>query len=513
MSKCTGCGADLRFDPTLQQLKCDSCGSQMDVSAHAETLAKEDKYDDVVEYLCPQCGGSIFTTDSTAATFCSYCGSSVVLEHRITDFQKPDGLVPFVISQEEAEAAYLAKIKKAPFAPTPLKKDKRIEKIRGIYMPYKILRYQATGQGELKSIRSYTSGSYDVRETYRDSGWVESNARLVHDGLSEFSDVISKGILPYKFDKKRAYNAAYLSGFYADKADINVDDIDALRRDEVSSEVRDSWTKKIATGTVAEVNKEPFMKLATTETYMCPVWFISNTQPNGSVSYGAVNGQTGTVAAEIPIDKKKFLGIGLIFSIVAYLLLLLTGVSFTPHMAIGIIGVLAILASIILHEEAEDLYVHNCEMDGKSVPERIVKSKPSSAKSALWIFAIFPAMIAISLLSSMFGAVGIIALLLIVWVVVKRFILMKFKFWRNLLGKDYLIPKGATVRYIWKPIVAAVFAFVIYLINPVEDLVQYSSAALVFAVTLWSYLDIISVHNQVASRKPAQLQKRGGDEV
>ena len=57
----------------------------------------------------------------------------------------------------------------------------------------------------------------------------------------------------------------------------------------------------------------------------------------------------------------------------------------------------------------------------------------------------------------------------------------------------------------------SVFAWIVYILNPVHDIWQYTSAAIVFAMTLWSFLDIIKVHNQMASRKPAQLMKRGGD--
>lgn len=444
MSKCTGCGADLQFDPKSQQLLCHSCGNALNVTDHAEILAQENKMDDILEYTCPQCGGSIYTTDSTAATFCSYCGSSVVLEHSTTDFHKPDGIIPFKISRKKAESIYLARIKKAWFAPTPLKQDNKLEKIRGIYMPYKILNYHADGPGELTSRKHYTKGDYVVQETRKDWGRVISDVRVVHDGLSEFSDVISQGVLPYKLDQKQAYNPAYFSGFYADKADIDEQQIHESRHEEANKAYRKSWTEKLKTGEfIADVHREPELALTNTETCLCPVWFISNQQPNGSVSYAAVNGQTGAVATEIPIDKKKFIGFSALFSVIAYIFLILFGVTFTPHMAIGITGVLAAIVGVLITIEARELYMHNCELAGLKQP----RSTPASE----------------------------------------------------------------ILRYACKPAIAAFIALVVFIINPVQDVMQYASAAIVFLLTLWSCLDVVKLNNLVASRTPAQLKKRGGD--
>ena len=98
-----------------------------------------------------------------------------------------------------------------------------------------------------------------------------------------------------------------------------------------------------------------------------------------------------------------------------------------------------------------------------------------------------------------------------VFILLKR--LLRHQAWfQKIFGRDYELPKGALRKYMVKPIAAAIFALLVYIVNPVQDLWQYLSAGAVFLMTLWSFLDIIKVHNQMASRKPAQLMKRGGDE-
>jgi uncharacterized BrkB/YihY/UPF0761 family membrane protein len=117
----------------------------------------------------------------------------------------------------------------------------------------------------------------------------------------------------------------------------------------------------------------------------------------------------------------------------------------------------------------------------------------------------------LAVLHELFGIAGLIAAGLGVFLLLKK-VLRRYKWFQNIFGRDYDIPKGSLRKYILKPLLAAGFALIIYLLNPVRDSIQYLSAGIVFAMTLWSFLDIIKIHNQVASRKPAQLMKRGGDE-
>jgi hypothetical protein len=513
MAKCKNCGSDVRFDPETQLLKCDVCGEGARISAQDALSAEKQEYADTKEFICPQCGGSIYTTDSTAATFCSFCGTSVVLECRDAEYEKPDGIIPFRVTQDEAKAAYLAKIRKSLFAPSYLKDDKKIEKIRGIYMPYQVARYHGEGYTAIQSLHHRASGNYDIIETMRDTMHADVSLDMTHDALREFSNIISEGIAPFDQDDVKEYSPAYLSGFYADKSDVGKEVLQSNTETEAKQLCEDAVIKKSIKGNqLKNVESMPRITCDRVDTVLCPVWFISNKQSNGSVSYAAVNGQTGEVAAEVPIDKKKFLIVAGIVSLIAYIFSILS-MSFTPHNAVSIMGALALVAAYVLREEAEELYVHNKELEGIDVPVKKVKPrKPIQVGVVVLIFFFgwMPAMFCVMLLYYMFGVAGLIAAGLGCFLLLKK-ALYRQPWFREIFGRDYEIPKGALRKYIIKPLAAAVFAFFVYLANPVQDFWQYSSAGIVFAITLWSYLDIIKVHNQIASRKPAQLMKRGGD--
>ena len=86
MIECPACGANLKFDPKSQRMRCDFCGSDFDpkqfnvendaeeqvVSSEYIDDQSEDTYD-VTIYTCPQCGGELLSVDAnTAAAFCSF---------------------------------------------------------------------------------------------------------------------------------------------------------------------------------------------------------------------------------------------------------------------------------------------------------------------------------------------------------------------------------------------------------------------------------------------------------
>ena len=100
MYKCPGCGAPLRFDPKSQKLGCMFCGRQVDPrdptlayanEAEGQTPVGGTQYDSqtgeqeyaALAYVCPNCGAKLLSTEETAATFCSFCGSNVVLDERL----------------------------------------------------------------------------------------------------------------------------------------------------------------------------------------------------------------------------------------------------------------------------------------------------------------------------------------------------------------------------------------------------------------------------------------------
>lgn len=321
MLKCPNCGADIAFNPATQTYICDFCSSEFtqeqlneaqksgDIKAEEQQMYEEkpeteqqeendDPYLNVIVYTCPQCGGELFTTEETAATFCSYCGSSVLLERRVSKELKPEYIIPFQITREQAAEIYNNKMKKSVFAPSYMR-HMDIEKIRGIYMPY--WTYSVFGNAVVDTKTKETTptvGGMIVSE-YKITADVNMQGDgIEYDSASSFPDDLSQSIAPYEFAKASDFTASYMSGFYADAGDVSEETYmkeagDVMR---VLASEKAAEAMGVAPGEILSDIPDPVVE---GKRAMYPVWFVSaKNNAAKKVSYAVINGQTGKIAAD-----------------------------------------------------------------------------------------------------------------------------------------------------------------------------------------------------------------------
>ena len=103
MYSCPGCGSQMLFDIPSQQLKCGRCDRMMSIAEADEKEARQAGSSFDVELLtCPTCGAEIHAVNAAAAAFCSYCGSSVMLEQkRKAEIDPPERVAPFQVTREQ----------------------------------------------------------------------------------------------------------------------------------------------------------------------------------------------------------------------------------------------------------------------------------------------------------------------------------------------------------------------------------------------------------------------------
>lgn len=351
MYQCPNCGGGLRFDIPTQTLMCDHCQNTLQPSSLEETTkTEEEQIYQVTKFSCPQCGAEIVSADDTAAAFCSFCGSSVILESRLSEEQKPDGIIPFKISKADCIKSYMQWMKKNPYAPKELKDERFIEGFRGIYMPYWVYGTKHNGDFTLSATTQTRRGDYDITRHYHLKGHIDASYDgITHDASSAFSDDISEAAAPYHIQSMEPFHSSYLSGFYADIADTNSEQYEAetmkLANDYSYNEITSlpaflpyHINKPGGTAHMFHPSKIP------TRYALFPVWFMSY-RKNDRVSYVTINGQTGKISADAPVDiKKYFLGSALLTIPVFFLFNFF--MSLTAKTALGSCMVIALLALI-----------------------------------------------------------------------------------------------------------------------------------------------------------------------
>ena len=104
---------------------------------------------------------------------------------------------------------------------------------------------------------------------------------------------------------------------------------------------------------------------------MFPVWFMAFRKGN-RVAYATVNGQTGKVASDMPVDYGKF-AIGT--AIVSVLLFLIFNMFFTfkPEAALLVASLLTLVSAFIYNRELDEIIVKDNSLDDRGFLYKISK--------------------------------------------------------------------------------------------------------------------------------------------
>lgn len=349
--KCPHCGGELIFSPTTQKYKCEYClsdfsqeelealkpaeGSEEKVENYQDNSEREEskteEQGEAVIYHCPSCGAEIVTEETTAATFCYYCHNPVVLSGRVSGEFLPDKIIPFSIEKKQATEKFLEYVHSKKFVPKAFFNKQQIEKISGVYFPYWMVDMDLEGslQAEGKNLRVWRSGDTEYTETkvYR----VEREGAvhledITKNALKKSNVQLAEGVLPYDVSKVQKFHMGFLSGFLAEKRDID--------RTELSAQVQreaDEYGEKILRGTVngyssiSVKNCHLNRQKENWDYIMLPVWTVTYKGRNGKIYYYSMNGQNGKVYGELPIDYKKVWTLGGIISAIVLILGLIGG--------------------------------------------------------------------------------------------------------------------------------------------------------------------------------------------
>lgn len=478
MIECPNCGGNLKFDIASQQMKCEYCltiHNPYEVSKDKD--AEESHAFDVTVFTCPQCGGEILSTDTSAAEFCSFCGASTILDSRISNEKKPARIIPFQQTKEACKEAYFAKMKKALFAPDELKDKKYIDSFRGIYMPYWVYNISQQGTVHLDGKKSYRGGNYIYTDYYDMSGDIDAHYNnLSYDASSSFSDNISEQLAPYDTTKEKEFTPAFLSGFYADTADVSSD---IYRQDALKIADTTSYNKVKRTAEFSGISfsSDKNFQIASAlhtccnepERVMYPVWFMSYRKGN-RVSYATVNGQTGKVAADIPVDIRKYILGSLILAVPLFIILNLF-FTLKPTTLLSYSTFLAIVTAIIYLTEVSSIYHRDKRHDDRGYQYLQSRLADDAGKKKANSSIPFRELMKYSQISSQFKMPGFAGSL-----------------------------------------AAIVLSGIIRLFNPISDLWYYGGALAAFLGILLTVAAIINKYNILATRELPQFNKKGGDD-
>lgn len=524
MFECSSCGADLRFDIASQKLKCDSCNNEYNVSdsmklrsARSTDLKEvEDQKVEVYSFVCPQCGGIIYGDRQDLTGFCSYCGSAVELAGRLTTIESPNSVIPFQKTKADCIKIFKKMTRSTPFLPKDYKDTKHIDSFRGIYMPYYLYHVDYDGHFTAKADgNSRRRGDYIYTDKYSVDGNLKGGYQgFEHDASTTFNDEISEAIGPFMNEKRTAFNAGYMCGFYADASDENAKSFTTDARNTANNVLCkkiDNLARKQQHSLSIVDNQYIPNKITNiqSEKTMYPVWFMSYKNGN-RVAYAAINGQTGKITADLPIDFKKFLLSSLITAVPLYFLLNLMFL-IVPSVMLVIYSICCTISTYMFHRQAKNII----KRDGiNSTTDKEKKNKKNDG----FTFGDFMLIGGIIVLACFIEipATADFAILVIPYVAPFFISYLNFRFARKLRKERKMLNQagvqitGTLSAYIST---IAVFAgLAIVFLKPVLDLWYYGGCLILLVCILTELLMIVKNHNYLVTRKPVQFNKKGGDD-
>ena len=329
--KCPCCGGAIAFDSTIQKMKCPYCDTEFEMETLAgydnelrseqaddmkwETNAGDQWQDDEANglrsYVCKSCGGEIVGDENTAATSCPFCGNPVVMMDQFSGSLRPDYVIPFKLDKKAAKEALKKHYMGKRLLPKIFKDENHIDEVKGVYVPFWLFDADACADMRFKAtrVRRWSDSKYDYTETnyytVSRSGSIEFENVPV-DGSKKMADELMESLEPFDFSKAVDFQTAYLAGYLADKYDVDAEQsvgranerIRKSTEDAIAATVKGYSTVTREAGSIRFNNSK--VKYA-----LFPVWIL-NTTWNGQKYLFAMNGQSGKMVGDLPLDKGAY---------------------------------------------------------------------------------------------------------------------------------------------------------------------------------------------------------------
>ena len=327
--KCPCCGAGLIFGEEVQKMTCEYCDNTFDLETvqefndtsegysnifiQEETSTAEwskDEQETLNCFTCPACGGQIVTEEHTVATFCPFCDNPAILPDRLSGGLKPDAVIPFSTGKEDAKKAFQELCKRKPLLPKGYADENRLEKITGIYVPFWLYDCEGNQDASYRATRVHRWSDYNYIYTRTDHFLLKRGAtaqfqRIPMDGSSNLSDAVMESIEPFDYNRMVPFDAAYLSGYFADKYDVESQEGHQRIKERVGNTIDQLVAPSLmGYATTIPTAKHLQVRNHSAKYVLLPVWFLHRKYKDRSYVF-AMNGQSGKMTGTFPICPKR----------------------------------------------------------------------------------------------------------------------------------------------------------------------------------------------------------------
>ena len=330
---CPNCGGKTRFNPKLQKVECEYCGTTFDVDKSVnvtersieELLEKGTAWTGTEVIKCPNCGAKEIVSKNDISKPCPFCGTTNIVTTEELPGLKPQGVCPFEIPQEDASGIAKKWVKKKIFAPNAFKKSAQAKNIHGVYSP------AFTFDSETTSTYKGMLGVYEQRTRPGPNGTVETYTVLRSFPVSgtydaTFDDMIVQAstnipfnvlnkIEPFPTNNAPKYNQAFLRGYSSNTYSKDGQQCWAECKMNMDSEIKHQVLRKYHHDVVETFHLNTTHKKSSYKYLLLPI-YIGHHNFKEKLYNFYINGSTGKIWGKSPLSFWKvslavLLGLGI----------------------------------------------------------------------------------------------------------------------------------------------------------------------------------------------------------
>lgn len=320
---CPTCASPLRSAPGTTDLTCARCGTTTAIEVRTGPARVEQPYDawerdngarqvSSLGAVVMTCDGCHAVTESAAlASICPFCRGHLVPVAQPDGVVSPSGLLPFLIDRRQAADTFVAWVNDQQVGIDELKDVDAAESFTSTYLPLWTISATATtayeGQQGIRKPVRLDDGRVELRADWHDvSGSVDTP---IESHVVEGRDLgIGQSRIVRKLDLAATvpFQPEYLAGHTATRYDV--DPAGAFE------EVRRKVEKKRVPHDVRDaIGGDESRIVSATTTYsdvrfallLAPLWVLTYVAA-GKTWMVLVDGRTGQVEGEYPVDRLKF---------------------------------------------------------------------------------------------------------------------------------------------------------------------------------------------------------------
>jgi predicted RNA-binding Zn-ribbon protein involved in translation (DUF1610 family) len=330
---CEQCGADLKFEIGQQKLHCPFCGwskeleikpdavvAEQDYNGMLARLAekrKEGKSDEVgsSEIRCSSCGATVTFNGALTSTECACCGSPLQREHvhDSADRVPADGVLPFLVDQNQAQVNMRQWVQSRWFAPTEFRQRGVNGKFNGMYLPFWTFDTMTFNRfaGQRGEHYMVTVGEGQNRRTETRTRWypVDGAFQQFFDDVmvcaaTGLPDSVMASLGPWQLDKCVPFNQQMLAGFLAQTYVVPLDQGFSRARAEIDEAIASSVRGRIGGDEQRIDSIKSRYDAISYKHLLLPVWLLAYRYRDKPYQV-VVNASTGEVQGERPYSWIK----------------------------------------------------------------------------------------------------------------------------------------------------------------------------------------------------------------